>query len=256
MKETSSRFWVGIVLLSAAVLLVGCDNVIDNGIPSSSFTLVSGSGTLTVKVLNADGVHHNKTFMFGTTSTGEPLGSDLAISSNNVSETLEYSGGGNVVFTGGYPIVVGGFIDDGDSGTTHMPDDGDYLASKTVTISGNTMVTFTYPDDFTLVSGSGTLTVNLLNAYSTLPNKIFMFGTLSTGTPLGNNLSITSNTVSKTLEYGGGGNVLFTGGYPIVVGGFIDVNGNGNTTHMADDGDYLASQTVTVAGDTVVVFTY
>jgi hypothetical protein len=50
---------------------------------------------------------------------------------------------------------------------------------------------------------------------------------------------------------------VFPGSYPIpiVVGGLIDVDNDAGTTGMPDDGDYIASQNVTVAGNTVVVFT-
>ena len=53
-----------------------------------------------------------------------------------------------------------------------------------------------------------------------------------------------------------GTDVEFTGGTEIIVGGFIDVNGNGDQFHMPDDGDYQASSTATVSGDTVVTLTY
>jgi hypothetical protein len=50
---------------------------------------------------------------------------------------------------------------------------------------------------------------------------------------------------------------VFPGSYPIpiVVGGLIDVDNDAGTTGMPDDRDCIASQNVTVAGNTVVVFT-
>lgn len=144
MNGTGSGFLIGLALFSALSLLAGCAaGGGDDESSGSSFTVVSGSGTLTARLLNANAAHNSKTFSFGTVSTGTAFGSDLTITSNDVSKTIQ--SGGNVVFTGGAQVVVGGFIDvDGDGGTTHMPDDGDYLASKTVTVAGDQVIVLSY----------------------------------------------------------------------------------------------------------------
>jgi len=83
----------------------------------------------------------------------------------------------------------------------------------------------------------------------------FLYGTTSTGTPLGGQETIDSNGMLLAIA-DDGPDIEFTGGSELTVGGFIDVNGNGDDFQMADDGDYMASSTVTVAGDTVVTLTY
>jgi hypothetical protein len=220
---------------------------------STDFTLVTGSGTVSVQILGADtGGHGGETFYFGTVSTGTAMGGEVLIVDDDDTGTIE----GGVVFTGGLVLEVGGFIDvNGNAASnSYMADDGDYLSTgKTITVSGNETVTLTYPGDFTLVSGSGRVYVNLTGA-GEHSGKKFHFGTDSTGTPLGGDVVIDSDSVMELIESG----VIFTGGLVLEVGGFIDVNGNAGTFKMADNGDYLTTvpDITTVAGDSIATIQY
>ncbi|MBN2324997.1 MAG: hypothetical protein JXQ30_14805 [Spirochaetes bacterium] len=241
-----------LLIVALAVLLTTCAGGAGSG--GGVFTLVTGSGTVTVNLVGANGAQGGATFYFGTSSVGEPIGGETTISSDNMSLPLK-SGDDDIVFTGGTELIVGGFIDADYSGPGfYMPEDGDLMASKTVTVSGNTTVTLNYPDDFSEpVTGSGTVTVNLVGA-GDFEGTNFYFGTISTGTPFGGQQVIASPDDSWPIQ--SEGSVIFTGGLELIVGGFIDVNGNGDDFHMADDGDLMASKTVTVSGDTVVTLTY
>ena len=222
-----------------------------------NFSAVSNSGTVSVTLLGANDDWGTKTFYFGTISTGTAIGGEETITSNEMSMDLPNSEV-PITFTGGMELEVGGFIDvDGDAATsgTYAPDDGDYVAGTTVTVTGDSGCTLTYPGDFTVVSGSGIVSVNLKNALSSHSGKEYFYGTTSTGTPIGGQQTINSDSMLMTLN-NGGPDYVFAGGTDLTVGGFIDVNGNGADFGMPDDGDYVASQPVTVAGDTVVTFTY
>ena len=238
-------------LASKPVTVSGNETVVLNY--PGDFTLVTGSGTVSVNLADA-GSFAGKTFYCGTISTGSPIGSSTLIDGDDVVTLKE--GETDIVFTGGLVMEVGGFIDVNDNGTdSYMADDGDWLASKPVTVSGNETVVLNYPGDFTLVTGSGTVSVNLQDAFSSHAGKSFYYGTRSTGTPLGGQETIDSNGMLLAIADDGPA-IEFTGGSELTVGGFIDVNGNGDLFQMADDGDYQASRTVTVAGDTVVTLTY
>lgn len=250
--KTESLF-LALLIVALAVLLTTCAG--GTGDEAGTFTLVTGSGTVTVNLLNASD-YVEQTFYFGTASAGYPIGGSAMIDlSDNMLLTID-NGDDDIIFTGGLELEVGGFIDVNESGADfYMADDGDWLASKTVTVSGNETVVLTYPGDFTEVTGSGTVTVNLQNAYSSHAGKSFLYGTTSTGTPLGGQETIDSNGMLMTIAEGGV-DVEFTGGSELAIGGFIDINGNGGDFNMPDDGDYMASSTVTVAGDTVATLTY
>ena len=237
--------------------LSACPN--DVPLDNSDFRLVSGSGTVTVNLLDAYVTSGPPlTFYCGTTTTGTPLGAELEISSNDVSATIDSGGSGPLVFTGGGVLDIGGFIDvNGNGVTSHMADDGDYLASlKTITMSGDHVVTMSYPDDFTLVTGSGTVTIHIVNANGAHNGENVLFGTLSTGVPWGGELLITGDNVNGTIGDDVGGDLIFPGGIVLDVGCFIDLNNNGDTSHMADDGDYIASKSITVNGNMTVTLTY
>ena len=239
-------------LVSAAILFMsGCES---DQLPGEGgdFEEISGSGSVTVRILGADaGGYGGDTFYYGTVSAGSPMGGELVIGDDDESGAIE----SGLLFTGGLELEVGGFIDvNGNGATSYMADDGDFIAGKTITVSGNETVTLTYPTDFSQVSGSGSVTVRILGADSAgHGGKTFYFGTVSTGSPMGGELVIGDDDESGAIESG----VIFTGGLELVVGGFIDTNGNGDTSHMADDGDWYAYQeNVLVDGDTVVTFTF
>lgn len=248
------------IFVCLLLLVAGCRGGDDGGVAGlSDFSLVSGSGTVTVNVLNAStGGYTDDIFMWGTASNGVFAGNDVEISSDDFSDTLNWGGGGSdIVFIGGQNYEFGGFIDvNGNGGSTHMPDDNDLtFVPAPVLISGNEQIVLTYPTNFYEVTGSGTITVNLLNA-SGLVDEEFHFGTASTGAPWGGSLTIADDDDSGTILDDAGGVLEFTGGAELIVGGFIDMNGNSDSTHMADDGDWLAYQTITVSGDETLTFDF
>ena len=242
-------FFVGFIVIMA-ILIISCAGDTKDG---GDFVLVSGSGIISVQILGANtGGHGGSDFYFGTISIGTAMGSELVIADDDETGSID-----EAVITGGYVLEIGGFIDVNDNGDTyHMADDGDYVVTpKTITVSGNETVTLTYPDDFTVVSGSGTVSVNLLGASSGgHGGKSFHFGTMALGTPLGGDVLIDSDDVTDMIENG----MIFPGGITFEVGGFIDVNGNAPGTYMADDGDYLTMNpdVVTVAGNTTATIQY
>jgi len=247
-KSKTEPLFLVLLVVSLAVLLTTCSGA---GEETGTFTLVTGSGTVTV-ILTGAGDYNETTFYYGTVSAGYPIGGEDVISGGTAGGTLQ--GEGNIVFTGGMELVVGGFIDvSGGGAAFYMADDGDWLASKTVTVSGNETVVLTYPGDFTEVTGSGTVSVNLVDA-GDFEGIDFYFGTISTGTPFGGQQIISTDNDTWPIQTEG--SVVFTGGMELIVGGFIDVNENGDTFHMADDDDWLASKTVTVSGNETVVLTY
>jgi hypothetical protein len=241
-------------LVASKTVTVSGNTTVTLNYPNDFSEPVSGSGTVTVNLVDA-GDFEGTNFYFGTISTGTPFGGHKVIADNDDSWPIETEG--SVIFTGGLELVIGGFIDvNGNGDTFNMADNGDWLASRTVTVSGNQTVVLTYPDDFTQVTGSGTVSMNLKNAFSDHAGESFFYGTSSTGNPLGDSETIDSNVMLLTIPDNEGEDVEFTGGSELLVGGFIDVNGNGDDFHMADDGDYQASAAVTVSGDTVVTLTY
>jgi len=184
----------------------------------------------------------------------ERAGSDMTIGSDDVSGTIG-DGETDLLFAGGQTLGgVGGIIDVNDNG---IIDNGDYIAMvEDYTVNGNSTVTFNYPGDFNLITSSGFITVRLVGA-SDHNGTRFMFG--SSGIPMGqyervgSDVTITGDTMSRVIQ-NEGVDFLFAGGQTLgVVGGIIDVNGNG----IIDNGDYLASvENYTVNGDATVTFTY
>ena len=245
---------VCLLCIVIAALLTTCGGA--GGTPSS-FTLVSGSGTVTVNLLGAAGFVEDF-FYFGTTSTGTPIGGGVIIDdSNNMALTLN-NGTADVVFTGGTTLLVGGFIDiDGDGGVFNMADDGDWGAGKYVTVSGNETVTLTYPGDFAEVSNSGTVSINLNGAVTGgYSGTMFYFGAISNGTVFGGEAAINGDAMTLFLD-NGEVPIVFTGEMQLEVGGFIDVDGDAAASGYApDDGDLTAGGPVTVNGASSITLNY
>jgi hypothetical protein len=231
----------------------------------NTFSEISGSGTITVEVNGALDAHGNRTLMYGAAGIVfgpvERLGSDVTIDSNDMSLTIPAEGGEtDFVFAGADPVsFVGCVIDvDGDG----RADDGDWYAKEVnVTVNGDTTVSFEYPDDFTQITGSGTVTLQIEGANDEHAGTTLSYG--AAGIPFGqferagDTLPIDGDPFTVSIpqpESETGTAFVFTGGDTIRgVGCIIDVNEN----ERADDGDWYAKRLdLTVNGDQTITFTY
>jgi hypothetical protein len=222
----------------------------------TSFTVVSGSGKLTIRLLNAGG----KSFMYGASGIKwgqyERLGGSDTSKSSDDSFIIKDPADADYLFAGGQVLGgIGGVIDEDTDGVL---DDGDRIALlPNYTVNGDATITLNYPASFTTVSGSGYITVNVLNANTAQPGKNLMCGAnaIQWGQyeRMGSATTITSDSMAvrvknSTTDY------LFGGGQIIgAVGAIIDVNGDG----FANDGDYVAiTQGYVVGSGASVSFTY
>jgi hypothetical protein len=112
-----------------------------------SFTQVSGSGYITVRLMNANGAHSGDDFLYG--ASGIPWGQyervgsgPETINSNDMSFVIKESGT-DFLFAGGQVLGnVGGIIDVNGNG---ILDDGDYFAGvEDYTVNGNDTVTLSF----------------------------------------------------------------------------------------------------------------
>ena len=222
-----------------------------------SFRQISANSTMQMNITGLTPVI-GKHVMFGTAGLlfggTERIGDSGLIDGDSYSEALN-DGEGAYTFIGGDVIKGVGCIidmdDDGEAG------DGDYLAGAAdITIVPGVSVDFVYPDDFSMISGSGYITLNIEGLSPQAGHDIY-YGTCKI--PFGNNErvgdqeTISLNTISATLSVEGS-NYSFLGGVVLpFTGCFIDTNDNGT----ADDGDYYAGiSDITISGSAVYEFEY
>jgi hypothetical protein len=118
-----------------------------------------------------------------------------------------------------------------------------------VTINGDMVVDLIFPDDFTLIANSGTLTVRITGGGSApwaAPNTIYL-GCLKYDA--GAQIVLADADESVTLQEDGV-DYIFAGGLTIDVGGFLDMNSN----EAMNDLEYMAGDSATISGDTVYTF--
>ncbi len=230
--------------------------------PTSDFTQISGSGTITLRIQGASSDHSGADLMYGASGIffgqDERLGDGTTITSNDMSLTIPDPTSGYFMFTGGDTVgFVGCIIDLDGSGTAN---DGDYYAGQSdVTVNGNRTIEFTYPGDFTQITGSGTITIEVNGADTGgHGDDTLMYG--ASGIPFGmyertgGDTTISSDAMSLIIPDPGSGDFVFAGGETIEnVGCVIDVDGDG----IADDGDYYAMEhDVVMTGAHTITFTY
>lgn len=251
--------------------LANIDNVFISGDKIIPFTCpgdfnqmpAGSSGTISIQLNGADANFAGNPPLIHVVS-GIPIGLDERINDSSLfldSEPKTFqilNGGTPYLFSGAQ--IVGNIILVIDVNSNYSIDDGDEFASikNYEAVSGST-ITFTYPDDFTKVSGSGYVTINLKGAYDEHAGKTIMYG--CSGIPYGlqeregGNAVIDSNDMYLPLHDGGGSEFLFTGGIPVRgFGVVIDANSNGET----DDGDLVAlsEENVVINGDMTITFNY
>ena len=261
-----------IALISSGCALLGNDgDSDDDGGGSgggSDFTKITGSGTITLRILGADSVHPDENLMYGASGIEfgqfERVGGGTTVTSNVMNLVLQAdygSGDEDFIFTGGRTIDGVGCIID--LNANYLADDGDWYAlQESITVSGNETVTFTYPDDFAQISGSGTITIEVNYANTAHNTKTLMYGasgiTFGQFERVGGDTTVSSEAMSLTLQYESGsgysGDFIFTGGDPVgAVGCIIDVDND----WVADDGDWYAKEeNVTISGNETVTFNY
>lgn len=284
---------VGLILGLLALAVCGCNLIGDDpagggttggggddgGGTGSDFAAISGSGTITINVSGAETAGYLDAAVFygaGGIAFGdtERTGGSDTVSGDAMSVTLQDDGGSDFVFTGGQPVNVGFIIDvDG----SDSADDGDLVAMRNgVVVNGNTTVSFTVPDDFTTVSGSGTLTIEVNGAYAAHADKKLFYG--ASGIPtnqherVGGEATVSANPVSilipepaamepiesiAMMMAAAPSGYVFTGGFEVGgVGAIIDADNSG----VIDDGDWVAFEENVlidaVEGSQTVSFTY
>jgi len=251
---------IGLVLSGCSLFgMNGDDDDDDGGGESSDFRKISGSGTITIHVTDANTDHGGEVLMYGASGISfgqyERVGSDSTVSSDDFSLTIHQDGSGDFIFTGGQTVgVVAGIIDvNGD----YQINDGDYYAfEENVTVNGDETITFDYPADFSLISNSGTITIEINGANTAHNGHGLMYG--ASGIPfgqyerVGGEIFVDSDAMSLTLQ--NGGDFEFTGGTTVgFVGCIIDNNGS----NSIDDGDWYAiEKDITISGDETVTFNY
>ena len=225
------------------------------------FRQISGSGTMEMNITGLTSGTEDlsgKNVIFGTSGlifkgTERIIGSGT-ITGDTFSENLN-NGGSDYTFIGTDVIKgVGCIIDMDGNGEAG---DGDYFAgASNITITSGVSVDFTFPEDFTEISGSGHITMNISGLSGFSGHDIYYracklpFGSHER---VGGSETINSDTISVRLVHDGS-DVLFPGGSVIPhLQCFIDINDNGT----ADDGDYRAEvSNVIVNGNMVYEFEY
>ena len=188
----------------------------------------------------------------------ERIGASTEIGADTVSRTLQYWDGEvsyDYSFIVGTKIAaVGCLIDTNEDG---VQGDGDYFAGVfNLTVEAGHTINLTYPDDFELISGSGTITLNISGLTPQIGHAI-NYGasgiTFGGAERVGDGMEITQDTMSLPVTYEEAP-FVFTGGSVIpYIGYMIDSNDNG----IVDDGDYLgAKRNYTVNGNAVIELTY
>lgn len=266
-QVTHKTLKVVFVAAVAAALVIACDigggsgGGGGGGGPTSDFTQIAGSGTITLRILGASSAHNGEVLLYGASGAYfgqvERPGDVTTVTSDDMSLTIPDPTSGDFVFTGGDAVGFVGCTIDVDA--SYTPSDGDYFAGLSdVTINGDQTIELTYPGDFTQVSGSGTITIQVEGANADHNGASLMYG--AAGIPFGqyersgNNAVISSDPVVVTIPHPVSGDFVFTGGDTIAgVGAIIDVNAN----DRADDGDWYANRlNLTVSGDRTVIFEY
>jgi hypothetical protein len=255
MSKVTRRFLLvlSIFVFPALMIISGCES---GQLPGGAgdFVQISGSGTVTVRVIGAvTGGHMEHQLMYGASGIRfgqyERTGDSTSIGSDTMSVVLPHPDpevGGDMLFTGG--VIIGGVGCVIDTDGNEIADNGDWYAfEENARVDGDTTVTFGYPGDFQQISGSGTITVVLGGSIeNTHTGNTLMYGAsgirFGAYERTGNSVQIGSDSWSSELILPNPdqqGNMIFTGGD--VVGGvgcIIDVNGN----EIADDGDWYAMQ--------------
>ena len=140
-----------IIMITVLIVFFNCNTPLNDSSsednkpgPGSDFFVVTNSGNVIVRLLNANTDHSGVKFASSAETPYSPSSrvdnSDI-ISNDIMSLQLEDANNDIMTFHGGAVLEVCCFIDTDGNGPIS---DGDYLAFKTITINGNTTVDFNY----------------------------------------------------------------------------------------------------------------
>ncbi len=162
------------------------------------FSVVANSGTLWFEITGADVEHSGERFIGGTRYPPTTFNENEDIIHTSPQDFLCMKNDSAFVFRGGMTVMAGGMIDvDGDG-----IDDGDWLTGVSIPINGTTLVTSTYPTDFTRISGMGTITVNINGANAAHAGEPLIIQAVSTqgGSICSRFTTVSGNAVSVTFN--------------------------------------------------------
>ena len=244
------------------IFTVICFSMIYSGCKESAsdkgdFRIISGSGYITIQVTGATD-HEGKMVWCGASGiefgSDERAGNNDAIASGGITGIIQDDENENLLFMGGSSIgSVGCVIDENDN--SQVDDDDLYAAQRNVIMNGDRTIAFTL-GDFTNISGSGYITVEVTGAAAHEGKMAWCGGT---GIEFGQNergdfdgpIGSGGTSISAIFQ-GDAGNLLFQGGSTVgLVGCTID--GNNNT--KMDDGDlYAVQRNITINGNRTETF--